>query len=128
MGVGVQGSDTTIRLKEILIYTKKPKETASFYTDLLGLEVAHKEGEDMIWLALPGNEASLFLHKSDEDFPESSSVQLVFQVPNVEALVRRIKEAGLSVIREPQKQPYGVLEASVCDPEGRVVWLVENIQ
>lgn len=47
------------------------------------------------------------------------------QVRDVDAEHRRLQEAGVTVLREPRREPWGLVEMWVADPDGLRIVLVQ---
>lgn len=60
--------------------------------------------------------------------PAASDVILGFAVPDVDAVVERVKSAGGKVVREPRDQPeHGVRVAFATDCDGRLLEIVQML-
>ena len=54
-----------------------------------------------------------------------SGLSVWIQVRDVEAEHRRLLAAGVSVVRGPQREPWGLVEMWIEDPDGVRIVLVE---
>lgn len=53
-------------------------------------------------------------------------VEMYVYVPDLDALVSRLRDSGVSVLREPEDMPWGERIASVSDPDGNPVALCQE--
>jgi predicted enzyme related to lactoylglutathione lyase len=100
-----------------------------FYRDVLGLAVYREFGppEDpgAVFFLGPG-----FLEVSGHVSgpaagPPGRSVMIWIQVRDVRAEHARLAAAGVTVIREPVTEPWGLIEMWIEDPDGTRIVLVE---
>jgi predicted enzyme related to lactoylglutathione lyase len=52
-------------------------------------------------------------------------MRLWLQVPDIEEARRQITEAGADILREPRREPWGLLEMWLADPDGVRICVVE---
>lgn len=96
----------------------------AFYTSHFDCEVRAdvpmgQGGWRWIELKFPGAETTLhFLRRKDEG-PSAEPVMVLIET-NVEALVQKLKSAGVTILTEPQPAPYqpGRIIAEFADSEG----------
>ena len=96
-----------------------------FYRDVLGLAVYWKFGPPddpgVVFFLGPG-----FLEVSGHAAgPAGRSVMIWIQVRDVRAEHARLAEAGVTVIRAPAAEPWGLIEMWIQDPDGIRIVLVE---
>ena len=96
----------------------------AFYEDTLGLRVYREYGAggtvSGVVLFLGGG----FLELTGGP-GRSGPVTLWLQVPDVAHEERRLRTAGVPVLRAAERMPWGLVEAWVEDPEGNELCLVE---
>lgn len=96
-----------------------------FYEEQLGL-VRYREWGDPphrgIVFFLGGG--YLELHET-VDGEASTGVRLWLQVPDVGAAVSELRAAGVAIVEPPEHKPWGLVEATVHDPDGLPLVLVE---
>lgn len=96
-----------------------------FYEQVLGL-VRYRE-----WGEAPHRGVMYFLGggflelTEGGGWPPPQGVKLWLQVPDLEAAARELEAAGVELLRPPRLEPWGLLEAAVCDPDGLELILVE---
>ncbi|MDN5855707.1 MAG: VOC family protein [Actinomycetia bacterium] len=96
-----------------------------FYRDTLGLAVYRQFGD-------PGAPGMVFhvgnglLEVSGEETDRPGhGVALWMQVRDVHAEHRRLSEAGVSILREPRLEPWGLVELWIADPDDVRIVIVE---
>ena len=108
----------------ILLRPVDPARSQAFYRDVLGLAVHREFGppEHPGVVFFLGN-GLLEVSGSGDEPPRGMALWL--QVRDVAAEVERLGAAGTTVLRGPQTEPWGLVEAWVADPEGVRIVLVE---
>ena len=99
-------------------------ESRSFYTDLLGFEVAM----DMGWImtfASPGNPTAqiTLLAPADSAVPHP---QVSIEVEDIDAVHAKAVERGEQIVYPLTDEPWGVRRFFVKDPNGVVINLMSN--
>lgn len=109
----------------VLIHPADPERSRAFYGEALGLAVYREFGtgpERGTVYFLGGG----FLEVSGRsDAPPSPDLQLWMQVADVRAAHEELVERGVEVVREPVKEPWGLVEMWIADPDGVRIVLVE---
>ncbi len=109
----------------ILLRPADLERTSRFYREVLGLAVCREFGP----AEHPGT--VFFLGGGLLEVSGSSgglsggSVMLWLQVRDVRAERARLAAAGVSVLREPLTEPWGLIEMWIEDPDGTKIVLVE---
>ena len=109
----------------ILLRPSDLDRSRRFYRDVLGLAVYREFGppEDpgVVFFLGPG-----FLEVSGHAAgPAGRSVMIWIQVRDVHAEHERLSASGVSVLRAPQTEPWGLIEMWIEDPDGVPIVLVE---
>jgi catechol 2,3-dioxygenase-like lactoylglutathione lyase family enzyme len=96
-----------------------------FYRDLLGLAVYREFGpaDDPGVVFFLGQ--GLLEVSRQAPGPPGTSVMIWLQVRNVGAEHDRLAMAGVRVLREPVREPWGLVEMWIEDPDGVPIVLVE---
>ncbi|MFG2882663.1 VOC family protein [Streptomyces sp. NPDC048297] len=116
--VHVLGSRTLVRPTD-------PERSRAFYGERLGLAVyrdfgAGKERGTVYFLG------GGFLEISGRsDAPPSPRVRLWLQVEDVTAAQEELRAKGVEIVRPPVKEPWGLVEMWISDPDGIPIVLVE---
>lgn len=109
----------------VLLHPTDLARSQRFYRDTLGLAV-HREFGDP---AAPGMVFYLgngLLEVSGRgSAPVADSVALWLQVRDVAAEHRRLADAGVTILREPRQEPWGLVEMWIADPDDVRIVLVE---
>ncbi|WAP54728.1 VOC family protein [Streptomyces sp. S465] len=108
-----------------LLRPTDPERSRAFYGETLGLAVYREFGtgpERGTVYFLGGG----FLEVSGRsDTPPSPGLQLWLQVTDATAAHEELTAKGVEVLRPPQKEPWGLVEMWIADPDGLQIVLVE---
>lgn len=92
-----------------------------FYRDTLGLAIHREFPGGTVFFLGQG-----FLELSGEaDRGPSPDQVLWLQVRDVSATFAELRDAGVTVLAEPVRKPWGLDEAWIADPDGMAIVLVE---
>ncbi|WP_266377002.1 VOC family protein [Streptomyces canus] len=109
----------------VLLRPTHPERSRLFYGDQLGLAVYREFGtgpERGTVYFLGGG----FLELSGRsEAPPAADVRLWLQVPDVTAAHEELLAKGVEIVRPPVKEPWGLVEMWVADPDGTPIVLVE---
>ncbi|TGB10088.1 VOC family protein [Streptomyces sp. MZ04] len=109
----------------ILLHPTDPERSRTFYGEALGLAVYREFGtgpERGTVYFLGGG----FLEVSGRsESPPSPGLQLWLQVPDARAAHAELVERGVEVTRPPLKEPWGLIEMWMVDPDGVRIVVVE---
>jgi catechol 2,3-dioxygenase-like lactoylglutathione lyase family enzyme len=103
-------------LSEVIVYVREMDRMASFYTDVLGLEIAAGDPEHG-FVEFDTGTCSLCLHAGREDDPGDAAPKFVFGVEDVEEARAYLHEhdVELGEVRSPAP---GKRVCDGLDPEG----------
>ncbi|EFE70953.1 conserved hypothetical protein [Streptomyces viridosporus ATCC 14672] len=109
----------------VLLRPTDPERSRVFYGERLGLAV-HREfgtGPERGTVYFLGGG---FLELSGRsDAVPSPAVRLWLQVEDVAAAHEELRAAGVEIVRPPVKEPWGLVEMWIEDPDGTPIVLVE---
>ncbi|MEU3742139.1 MULTISPECIES: VOC family protein [unclassified Streptomyces] len=109
----------------ILLRPSDPERSRAFYGDALGLAVYREFGtgpERGTVYFLGGG----FLEVSGRsEAPPAPGLQLWLQVADARAAHAEFVARGVEVVREPVKEPWGLVEMWIEDPDGVKIVVVE---
>ncbi|MGW5427240.1 VOC family protein [Streptomyces sp. NPDC004059] len=109
----------------ILLTPTDPERSRTFYGEQLGLSVYREFGtgpERGTVYFLGGG----FLEVSGRsEAPPSPAVRLWLQVDDVTAAHEELKSKGVDIVRPPVKEPWGLVEMWITDPDGIRIAVVE---
>ena len=108
-----------------LLHPTDPERSRVFYGEQLGLAVYREFGtgpERGTVYFLGGG----FLEVSGRsETPPSPAVRLWLQVEDVAAAHKELRDKGVEIVRPPVKEPWGLIEMWIADPDGTRIVLVE---
>lgn len=106
------------------IETPAPTDAATFYRDILGLEVLM----DMGWIATYGSETEHRVQVSFASEGGSGTVvpHLSIEVDDLDEVLERVGRAKVPIVYGPVDEPWGVRRFYVRDPLGKVVNILSH--
>jgi catechol 2,3-dioxygenase-like lactoylglutathione lyase family enzyme len=109
----------------ILVRPSNPEQSRRFYRDILGLAIYREFGlpEDPGLVFFLGQ--GLLEVSGVSDSESAGPLRIWLQVRDVPAEHERLVAAGVTVTREPQREPWGLVEMWIEDPDGVGIVLVE---
>jgi catechol 2,3-dioxygenase-like lactoylglutathione lyase family enzyme len=109
----------------ILLQPTDPERSRAFYGERLGLPVYREFGtgpERGTVYFLGGG----FLELSGStEAPRSPAVRLWLQVADVAAAHEELRAKDVEIVRPPTREPWGLVEMWIADPDGTPIVLVE---
>jgi catechol 2,3-dioxygenase-like lactoylglutathione lyase family enzyme len=109
----------------VLLRPADPDVTTAFYRDVLGLAV-YREFPGGTVFFLGGGFLEVSAHASGpDDAGPRSGVALWMQVRDLAAAHKELADRGAPVVREPRREPWGLDEMWVADPDGVRIGVVE---
>ena len=114
-----------VLVSRILLRPTDLARSHSFYRDTLGLAIYREfGGEDAPGLVFfLGN--GLLEVSGGATEPPGDAIALWIQVRDVRAEHRLMADAGVTVLREPRREAWGLEEMWIADPDGVRIVLVE---
>jgi catechol 2,3-dioxygenase-like lactoylglutathione lyase family enzyme len=105
----------------LLLRVPDPAVTTAFYRDVLELAVYREfPGGTVFFLGAGFLEVS----GSSEQRP-SAATELWLQVRDLSATAAQLGERGVTVLREPRREPWGLDEMWIADPDGLRIVVVQ---
>jgi predicted enzyme related to lactoylglutathione lyase len=105
----------------ILLHPRDRERSTAFYRDVLGLAV-HREFPGGTVFVLGGG----FLEVSGQSAVDPSTAAAVWlQVRDLPATATELVDRGVTVLREPRREPWGLDEMWISDPDGLQLVIVE---
>jgi catechol 2,3-dioxygenase-like lactoylglutathione lyase family enzyme len=107
------------------IDTRKIAEAASFYKDVLGLDLMMDHG----WIAtygVEGQKMDVQLSFASEGGSGTPTPDLSIEVENVDEVLGKVKAAGFPVEYGPVNEPWGVRRFYTRDPFGKLVNILSH--
>ncbi|MEU5095173.1 VOC family protein [Streptomyces sp. NPDC020996] len=109
----------------VLLRPTDPERSRAFYGDQLGLAVYREfgTGPDRGTVYFLGGG---FLEVSGRaETAPSPSLRLWLQVEDMTAAHEELRGEGVQIVRRPVKEPWGLIEMWIADPDGTRIVLVE---
>jgi predicted enzyme related to lactoylglutathione lyase len=109
----------------ILLRPRDPERSRAFYGGDLGLAVYREfgTGPDRGTVYFLGGGFLELSGRADE--ARSPAVRLWLQVEDVGAAHEELRDKGVTVVRPPVTEPWGLVEMWISDPDGTEIVLVE---
>ncbi|MGH3831911.1 MAG: VOC family protein [Pseudonocardiaceae bacterium] len=105
----------------VLLHPRDRERSTAFYRDVLGLAV-HREFPGGTVFVLGGG----FLEVSGESASGPSAATAVWlQVRDLAATAAELIQRGVQVLREPCREPWGLDEMWISDPDGLRLVIIE---
>jgi catechol 2,3-dioxygenase-like lactoylglutathione lyase family enzyme len=105
----------------VLLRPLDPARSLAFYRDTLGLPVAREFPGGTVFFLGSG-----FLELSGHAaVAAGEAVALWLQVRDLPATHRELTDRGVMVLREPRREPWGLDEMWIADPDGTRIVVVE---
>lgn len=127
-GVGPRSDDQGMDIlsSRVILRPSDLQHSQAFYRDVLGLAVSrefgHPKAPGLVFF-LGNGLLEVSGHRENDGGP--GQLELWVQVRDVESEHQRLAEAGVTILREPQTEPWGLLEMWIEDPDGVRIVLVE---
>jgi predicted enzyme related to lactoylglutathione lyase len=105
----------------VLLHPRDRERSTAFYRDVLGLAI-HREFPGGTVFVLGGG----FLEVSGHSAADPSAATAVWlQVRDLTATATELIQRGVEVLREPRREPWGLDEMWIADPDGLRLVIVE---
>lgn len=105
----------------LLIRPTDPQRTVAFYRDALGLAVYREfPGGTVFFTGLGFIEVS-----GRSDIAPTPATELWLQVRDLGAAEIELRARGVTILREPKREPWGLDEMWIADPDGLRIVLVQ---
>ncbi|MGY5006452.1 VOC family protein [Streptomyces griseus] len=109
----------------ILLHPTDPERSRAFYGEALGLAVYREfgTGPERGTVYFLGGGFLEVSGRSEE--PPSPAVRIWLQVDDAQAAHDELRAKGVSVLRPPKREPWGLVEMWIEDPDGVRIAVVE---
>lgn len=122
-----------MRLQYVIVYCSDMKRSIAFYRDQLGFPLKRESPE---WSEFHCGPVTLALHIGKPAQKEAwvregtpaGRARLVFQVLDIEAFYREMKEKGVKFVLPPTRQDFGAMLAVMLDPDGVPISVEQEIR
>lgn len=109
----------------VLVRPSDPERSRRFYRDVLGLAVYREFGPDENPGVVFFSGQGLLEVSGHADRGDGADLALWLQVRDVHAEYERLRAAGVRIDRPPRREPWGLVEMWLADPDGVPIVLVE---
>lgn len=109
----------------VLIRPADLERSRRFYGDDLGLPIYREFGEGPSRGTVFFTGGGFLEVAGGSNEPASGGVQLWLQVRDVEAVHAALVDRGVTILRPPQREPWGLIEMWIADPDGLRIAVVE---
>lgn len=102
-----------------------PERSRTFYGQQLGLSVYREfgEGEERGTVYFLGGGLLELSGRATE--PPAPGMKLWLQVPDAQQAHAELAESGVQILREPKREPWGLIEMWLADPDGVRICVVQ---
>ncbi|MCX4713922.1 VOC family protein [Streptomyces griseus] len=109
----------------ILLHPTDPERSRAFYGEALGLAVYREfgTGPERGTVYFLGGGFLEVSGRSEE--PPSPAVRIWLQIDDAEAAHDELRAKGVSILRPPKREPWGLVEMWIEDPDGVRIAVVE---
>jgi len=107
----------------VWFWTADMDAAASFYTDVLGLRLVQRYGNE--WAELDAGAIRIGLHGAGDRGDAPSSGTVVFRVDDLDVLKAALEERGVRFDAHLGEVPGYARYASFTDPDGNAMQLIE---
>jgi predicted enzyme related to lactoylglutathione lyase len=111
-------------LNFVMLHVKEIAAARAFYAETFGLEVVD-ENPYFVQFGVAGG--AMFALEQDEHAAPTQTLELWWQVPDVDAAHATLASRGVEIVSAPKDEPFG-RALSVKDPEGNTVNLYQPKQ
>ena len=111
------------RVGAVILLVSNMEKSVKFYRDTLGLPIKTKSKD---WTEFFNNDTVMALHpaKKKSNIKTGSGMLVGFEVGDLEATVKKLKEKKVKFFKKPKEEPFGK-HAIVKDPDGHLISIAE---
>ena len=110
-----------MNLNQITIPSLDVEKAVNFY-EILGLKLIVDALPRYVRFECPDGEATFSIHKV-ETLPKGNGLSIYFEDENLDALVSKLKQKGITFISDPDDKTWLWREAHLEDPDGNHIIL-----
>jgi len=107
----------------VLVRPRDWERSRVFYAEALGLAVAREFPGGVVFFL--GSGLLELSHGAPPGEAVEGATALWLQVRSLPGTVEELRARGVTVTREPRREPWGLDECWIADPDGRAIVLVE---
>lgn len=110
----------------VLLQPRDFARAVTFYEEQLGLVRYRDWGDPVSGVVYFLGGGYLELTRGGDDAAAPAGFRLWLQVADLDAAVAELADRGVTITEAPERKPWGLLEATVHDPEGTEIVVVET--
>lgn len=114
-------------LAGVVLWTERVEELVRFYRDVVGLPLHAHHGDFAAFDAGPGLRLSVGRH-SEVRGPARDPYRVMVNLgtDDIHGDYRRLRGAGVTFLRPPEREHWGGWVATLRDPDGNIVQLLQQ--
>jgi lactoylglutathione lyase len=107
----------------VILLVSNMEKSTRFYRDTLGIPIKTKSKD---WTEFFNKDTVLALHpaRKKNKIKTASSMLVGFEVSDLDATVKNLKEKNVRFFKKPKQEPFGK-HAIIQDPDGHLVSIAE---
>lgn len=110
-----------MKLGEVGLLTNDVVKLADFYKEFLGVD---NGSNDNVHQTIIAEETMLTIYNDGTEKNNlNQNISIAFTVRDVDAEYKKLLQAGMEIIDEPQTRPWGVRNMSFYDPDNNIIYL-----
>jgi lactoylglutathione lyase len=111
------------RVGAVILLVSNMEKSVKFYRDTLGLPIKTRSKD---WTEFFNNDTVMALHpaKKKSNIKTGSGMLVGFEVGDLEATMKKLKEKKVKFFKKPKEEPFGK-HAIVQDPDGHLISIAE---
>ncbi|MDE1821831.1 MAG: VOC family protein [Euryarchaeota archaeon] len=117
-------------MASVAVMVADRERSKKWYTDKLGFSVLQEEGGHWVTVGRKGRGGAIHLCLGSEigglPLEPGNTGILVMVDGDLKTECAKLKERGVEFVHEPTKQPWGVWDAMIRDPDGNEILLMQE--
>lgn len=97
----------------------------AFYRDVLGFAVTFTNGNPICFAALKQGDAELHLGVQPA---KAGSFHAHLMIDELDPIYERLQQAGTTIKQPPKRQPWGLRDIVIADPDGNTFEIAEAVR
>lgn len=119
-----------IGIEHIAIYAKDTKKLSDWYKEIFDGEVVYDNGKGTYFIAFSDKSMIEFCSSESDNIPTELTVpgirHIAISVDDFEALVSRVKDTGVEILKDAVVSDKGIGTMFFRDPEGNILHLISR--
>ena len=119
-----------IGIEHIAIYAKDTKKLSDWYKQIFDGEVVYDNGKGTYFIAFSDKSMIEFCSSESDNIPTELTVpgirHIAISVDDFEALVSRVKDTGVEILKDAVVSDKGIGTMFFRDPEGNILHLISR--